>query len=69
LDQAIHEFRESVRLNPTDPLAHNNLGNDLAKNGQMEEAIREFRAALRLDPACEPAKKNLAQALGQPLPP
>ncbi len=60
LDEAIAEFRESIRLKPDLVEAHDNLGNALLRtpNG-LEDAIAEYRAAIRLNPDYYRAHYNL----------
>ena len=63
MDEAISQYQEAIRLRPGNASAHNNLGNALARKGQMDEAIRQFQEALRLQPDFANARKNLAAAL------
>jgi TolA-binding protein len=41
---------ESVRLRPTSPAAHYNLGNALVGRQRLADAQSQFREAVRLDP-------------------
>jgi len=50
LDHAIAELSESVRLRPTSPAAHYNLGNALVGRQRLADAQSQFREAVRLDP-------------------
>ena len=50
MDEAIREYRESLRLKPDYTLAHENLGNAFLIKGQTNEAISEYREAIRLKP-------------------
>jgi serine/threonine protein kinase/Flp pilus assembly protein TadD len=47
---AITKYREAIRRNKDDPLAHFNLGNALRHKGQLGEAMVEYKEAVRLDP-------------------
>jgi protein O-mannosyl-transferase len=60
LDEAVAEFRESIRLKPDLVEAHDNLGNALLRtpNG-VEGAIAQYREAIRLDPNYYRAHYNL----------
>ena len=44
------EFRDALRLNPNNDMAHFGLGLALEKNGDRRGALEEFRAAYMLDP-------------------
>ena len=65
LEEAIHHYRQVVRINPRDVQAYNNLGCALGDTGQQDAAILQFREALRLDPNHASSRKNLAIVLGQ----
>jgi tetratricopeptide (TPR) repeat protein len=49
-DEAMTQFKEAARLDPTYPWAHLEIGKLRLKQGRDAEAIDEFRAALRIDP-------------------
>ena len=49
--------RESAALD------HNNRGNDLLREGQLDDAITEDRKAIELAPNMEAAKRNLEAVL------
>jgi tetratricopeptide (TPR) repeat protein len=69
LDQAIAEFRESLRLNPQSAPTRYNLGFALSSSGRRDEAIEAFQEALRIDPDYAQAHNNLGallQIAGQP---
>lgn len=51
LDACIAEYREAVRLNPSDEMFHCNLAIALVESGASEEALSEFEEALRLNPS------------------
>ncbi len=60
---AEHSYRHAIQLAPTDPIAHNNLGNTLSSQGRHAEAISAYRAAISLKSDYAEAKANLANAL------
>ena len=62
-DDAIKQFRESIRISPGYAKAHNNLGNALLYQGRLDEAIGSYREALRINPDYVIAQKNLNNAL------
>jgi tetratricopeptide (TPR) repeat protein len=51
LGEAVAEYREAVRLDPTLAYVRRNLGNLLMLKGDIEEALKEYREAARLDPS------------------
>lgn len=63
IEKAMQHFRESVRLNPRDPYAYNNLAGLLIGMGRIDEAIEQCNLALRLEPNYSDAHRNLALAL------
>jgi tetratricopeptide (TPR) repeat protein len=63
LDEAIYQFRESIRISPDYAKAYNNLGNTLLYQGRVDEAIASYREALRLNPDYTIAQENLKNAL------
>jgi len=56
------EFSRGLELNPNDPLAWQQHGNQLLSQGQFEEAIAEQERARRLDPLSPIINANLARA-------
>ena len=56
-------FRHALEVTENNDLAHNNLGNALARKDQTGEAIRQYQEALRLNPACADTHNNLGNAL------
>jgi tetratricopeptide (TPR) repeat protein len=48
LDDAISYYRRSVSIDPNYAAGHNNLGNALAKAGQLDEAIVQIEQAAAL---------------------
>jgi tetratricopeptide (TPR) repeat protein len=59
LDEAIAEYRESLRLNRESAPTQYNLGFALAARGRRGDAIAAFEEALRIDPAYAQAHNNL----------
>jgi tetratricopeptide (TPR) repeat protein len=51
LAEALANYQEAIRINPSLVLAHNNLGNLLNNTGKLEEALVEYRKAVQLDPS------------------
>ena len=60
---AIEHYRQAVKLKPNYAQAHNNLGNLLRSQGQLDDAIRHFRRALEVEPASSERHGNLGIAL------
>lgn len=56
-------WRDTIAKNPDAWLAHNNLGNDLAKRGDHTEAMHHFTEALRARPGYADAHNNLGNSL------
>ena len=54
---------EALRLNPGDAELHNDLGDLLAKQGQVDEAIQHFTESLRLNAKHPEAHYNLGFGL------
>jgi tetratricopeptide (TPR) repeat protein len=63
IDEAIAEFRESLRLNPASAPTQYNLGFALSARGRRDEARSAFEAALRIDPDYAQAHNNLGALL------
>jgi tetratricopeptide (TPR) repeat protein len=63
LDEAIAEFRQSLRLNNESAPTHYNLGYALSARGRRDEAIAALEAALRIDPDYGLAHNNLGALL------
>ena len=62
-DEAIKEFRETLKLDPYSANAHNNLGFIYRKKGMLDEAIKEFKEALKIKPNSVEPLENLIEAL------
>ena len=63
MDEAIHHYRQAIRFNPGLSQAWNNLGNLLARLGQLEEAIQHYEKALEIKNDYAFAHIGLAGAL------
>jgi len=59
LAEAVGHLRESLRLNPNDAEAHNNMGGVFQRMGKFEDAIAEHQEALRLNPQLVEARYNI----------
>ena len=64
-EEAIAEFRASLKLTPDSVQTHNNLGIALGIQGRLDEAIDHFQRALAIKPDFEDARRNLALAVAQ----
>jgi tetratricopeptide (TPR) repeat protein len=64
-DGAVACFREAIRLDPKNAIAHHNLGIVLRDTGDTDGAIAKFRDALRLDPEFIHAHRTLGTALSR----
>ncbi|MGH7645682.1 MAG: tetratricopeptide repeat protein, partial [Gemmatimonadales bacterium] len=62
-EEAIGQFRESLRLRPDHTDARTNWGIALARRGRWQEAIAQYRAAVALEPNTIEPRLNLADAL------
>jgi len=60
--QAITQFREAVKLDPTKVEGHYDLGNAYLKQGAYESAIIELRKAIAIKPDVDKAYLNLGVA-------
>lgn len=63
MDEAVAEYRQSLRLNRESAPTHYNLGFALAARGRRDEAIAAFEEALRIDPDYAQAHNNLGALL------
>ncbi len=59
LAEAVTHLRESLRINPDDAEAHNNMGGVYQRMGRFEDAIAEHTKALRLNPQLVEARYNI----------
>jgi tetratricopeptide (TPR) repeat protein len=49
-DLAVRHYTDAIRLNPKNPLAHNNRAYAYVRKGESDKAIADYSAAIRLDP-------------------
>ncbi len=64
--EAIEHYKASIKLNPSDPEAHNNLGILLGEiPDQRAQALNEFAEALKILPSYAEAHNDLAALLSQ----
>jgi tetratricopeptide (TPR) repeat protein len=63
VEEALAEFKEASRRDPSFAEARTNLGNSLAAAGRPAEAIPHYEAALVLDPSAASAQVGLGSAL------
>lgn len=69
-DDAIVQFREALKIDPTFQRAHLHWGRALVRKGQLPEAEGEFRTALLVDPTYADAHVELGilhAARGEPV--
>jgi tetratricopeptide (TPR) repeat protein len=62
-DEAVKEWRDTIRADPDDAAAHYNLGVLLKDQGRYDEAEKEYRDAIRADPDLAAAHSNLGSLL------
>jgi serine/threonine protein kinase/Flp pilus assembly protein TadD len=62
-DEALIAYRESIRLDPQNDMAHLKLGNALWGKGFYEESIATLKEAVQVNPRNFQAQKKLANAL------
>lgn len=60
VDRQIQSYLEGLRVDPENPVYHNELGRLLVLKGFPNDAEREFRRALAADPDFYPALYNMA---------
>jgi tetratricopeptide (TPR) repeat protein len=58
-------WQTALAANPDSWLAHNNLGNFLFEQGQVDEAMAHYRRAVEMQPAYATAHYNLGEVLRQ----
>ncbi len=56
-------YRQTLRATTGNYMAHNNLGNILMENGQLEQALHHFQKAIQIKPSYLEAQMNLANTL------
>jgi tetratricopeptide (TPR) repeat protein len=62
-EKAEDAYRNALRLNPNNAVAHNNLGALLQALKRLEEAEREYRETIRINPKYTEAHNNLGNLL------
>ena len=65
LPEAVDEFSQALRYDPTNSNAHNDLGVALFQYGDYEKAAEQFNDAIQIDPSDARARVNLALAQAQ----
>jgi tetratricopeptide (TPR) repeat protein len=58
-------FEHAIRVTRDNYVAHNNLGNELARRGDLAEAVRHYEIALRIKPDLSQAHNNLGSTLSR----
>ncbi len=61
--EAMAQYREAVRINPSDPDALANLARLLFKEGETGEAMAQYQEALRINPESAPIHEYLGMDL------
>jgi tetratricopeptide (TPR) repeat protein len=56
-------FEHALKVTENNALAHNNMGNIMAKQGKMPEAVDHYSEALRIDPYSADTHNNMGYAL------
>lgn len=56
---AVQWIEHAIRLQPKNPLYHNNLGNTFRSMGKPEQALLAYQAAVRIKPDFAPGYNNL----------
>jgi superkiller protein 3 len=62
LVEAVKRYESALQADPTNVRVHNDWGEVLTMQGQMEAAIAQFRRALELVPDYPAARENLRRA-------
>jgi arylsulfatase A-like enzyme/tetratricopeptide (TPR) repeat protein len=65
LEEAREAFRNALRIDALNGVAHTGLANVLIEEGRLDEAMRELRLALRFDPNQPGALASLASLLSK----
>lgn len=58
-------WKETIRVNPSAWLAHNNLGNEYVQQGRIDEGLPHLMEAVRLKPDYPEAHNNIGMTLCQ----
>ena len=59
--EALFRFHRAVQINPSDPMAHNNLAVAYEANGDFDNARKEYLEALKLDRSNQYIQKNYSR--------
>ncbi len=62
MDQAIIQYKKSIKLNPGSGKTYNNLGLVYLHHGRGKDAVKAFKTALRLSPELTSIHNNLGSA-------
>src|SRR5262249_30598460 len=62
-DRPVAPFRKATQLRPDDSIVHENLGDELLRQGRLGDAVEAFREAVRLKPEWSDPRTKLAEAL------
>jgi tetratricopeptide (TPR) repeat protein len=65
LPEAIAEYQEALRMNPTDLNTHNRLGLALAQQGNLDGALAQFKENLQIAPESAQGHNNFGNALAK----
>ena len=63
LEESVQIYQKTLKIQPNDADAYNNLGNALREQGKLEESIRIFQKATHTQPNHAEAHNNLAMIL------
>ena len=69
IDDAIQEYRESLKLKPNNALLHNDLGVAFLKQGEINLAMEHFEKALQLRPNLRAGLNNMAWVMATSMEP
>jgi tetratricopeptide (TPR) repeat protein len=62
-EEAEEEYRKALKMDPNDPVAHNNLGYLLCNLNRYKESEKEYKEAIRIDPNDAQIHHNLGDLL------
>ncbi len=65
VDEAIEQYRQTLKINPVYAKAHNNLGCALRDKKQLDEAAAEFKLAIKIAPDYADAQNNYGVMLAE----
>ena len=61
-EQAIADYAQAIKLNPTYAMAYNNRGSSYFELGKHEQAIADYAQAIKLNPTDAKAYQNRGRA-------